>query len=97
MQGQDIAPLYLNAKAASKSWRKEFLYEFRDDNPYIPNSMALVQKGFKYIYWEDHAYQQVFDLNADPYEEFDLANQTDKSLLKELQLKIHEYSKHITK
>ena len=94
MQGVDIAPLYLLDKdAASKKWRKEFLYEFRDANNHIPNSMALVKKDFKYIYWEDYKYEQLFDLNADPYEEIDLRNHTDKkSLLLELHSKMQEYS-----
>ena len=38
----------------------------------IPNSIALVRKGLKYIYWPDFRYHQVFDLDKDPLEENDV-------------------------
>jgi hypothetical protein len=46
--------------------------------------MAVVQKDFKYIYWTDHEYQQYFDLKRDPYEEYDLFNDTDTAHITEL-------------
>jgi arylsulfatase len=70
MQGEDLADLYLR----NKPGRKEFWYEFWDDNDGIPSSVALVQKDFKYIYWTDHNYHQAFNLTADPLEEHDLAS-----------------------
>ena len=104
MQGKNIASLYLNkdtfdssgAKARtsaskSNSWRTEFLYEFRDDNKYIANSVALVQKGFKFIHWEDHGYEQVFNLDDDPYEESDLRNVTSEAVLRKLRMKLNKY------
>jgi hypothetical protein len=60
------------ANDGQEKWRKEFLYEFYDDNPTIPNSIALVGHKFKYIYWNDYNYTQYFDLSSDPYEEYDL-------------------------
>ena len=60
------------AQEGQRRWRKEFLYEFYDDNPTIPNSIALVGHKFKYIYWNDYNYTQYFDLSSDPYEEYDL-------------------------
>jgi arylsulfatase len=77
MQGRDISTMYSGgtesmAQEGRQNWRKEFLYEFYDDNPTIPNSVALVGHKFKYIYWYDYNYTQYFDLSSDPFEEFDL-------------------------
>ena len=76
MQGRDMATMYMStesmAQEGRQNWRKEFLYEFHDDNPTIPNSIALVGHKFKYIFWDEHNYTQYFDLSSDPYEEYDL-------------------------
>ena len=106
MQGKDIASMYLEegrsksatsiaTAAATNIWRKEFIYEFRDGNKYIPNSVALVQKGFKFISWEDRGYEQVFNLDNDPYEEIDLWNVTGEAVLRELRDDMHVYSELI--
>lgn len=76
MQGQDFAPLYLNANKAA--WRSEFFYEhaiIRNTN-FIPASEALVRKDWKYFYWPDFKVEQLFDLQSDPREENDLARET---------------------
>lgn len=73
MQGEDIAPLYL-AKEKPR-WRTEFYYEHPTlrNKEFIPASEALVRKDWKYMYWPDHDVEQLFDLQADPREENDLA------------------------
>jgi arylsulfatase len=90
MQGRDMAPLYLNYPTSAKWWRKEFLYEFWDDNANIPNSVALVRKGFKYIYWTDHNYTELFDLDVDPLEEHNIVRQTDAATLMRAQGRLDE-------
>jgi arylsulfatase len=73
MQGTDISPLYLsNAKPA---WRDEFFYEHATirNQDFIPSSEALVRKDWKYIYWPEFKYEQLFHLAVDPLEERDLA------------------------
>ncbi|MBL8798453.1 MAG: sulfatase [Planctomycetia bacterium] len=73
MQGRDIAPLYLAEKPTT--WRTEFFYEhaaIRNDGS-LPASEALVRKDWKYLYWPDAKYEQLFDLRTDPHEENDLA------------------------
>ena len=73
MQGRDLAPLYLADE--KPEWRTEFFYEhatIKSAN-FIPASQALVRKDGKYIYWPEQNYEQLFDLNADPHEENDLA------------------------
>jgi len=71
MQGRDISPLYL---AKDKpAWRTEFFYEHGPIGKVIPPSEALVRKDWKYMYWPEANYEQLFDLAADPREENDLA------------------------
>lgn len=74
MQGHDIASLYLDA--AKPAWRTEFFYEHAtiQNTSFIPSSEGLVQKGWKYFYWPDFKLEQLFEMNADPHEENDLAN-----------------------
>jgi arylsulfatase len=98
MQGRDMAQLYLNAEVATKTWRTDFFYEWNqgsphnatghDDPSYIPAVFALIRKDYKYFFWPQVAYEQVFHMETDPFEEHDLWNtssmQTDGSILKEL-------------
>lgn len=60
------------------SWRTEFFYEHpMHSNPnYIPASEALVRKDYKYFYWPNFKYEQLFDLRNDPGELYDLFNST---------------------
>jgi arylsulfatase len=79
MQGRDIADLYLKS---SSQWRKDFFYEYNRGHPitgeghqgtnWIDASFALVTKEWKYIYWPEHKYEQLFHRSMDPYEERDL-------------------------
>eukprot|EP00980_Cylindrotheca_fusiformis_P022907 scaffold9903_cov94-Cylindrotheca_fusiformis.AAC.1 len=79
MQGRDIADIYLKSNAP---WRKDFFYEYNRGHPitgqghegtnWIDASFALVTKEWKYIYWPEHNYEQLFHRSLDPYEEADL-------------------------
>ena len=72
MQGRDVAPLYLAEKPPA--WRSEFFYEHAPAaGGRIPPSEALVRKDWKYMYWPEAKYEQLFNLTADPREENDLA------------------------
>jgi arylsulfatase A-like enzyme len=78
MQGRDISPLYLapnNDGQGNPQWRSEFFYEHPTirNIDFIPSSAALVRKDWKYFYWPDFEREQLFDLQADPHEEHDLA------------------------
>ena len=84
MQGRDIADLY---GPEDPQWRDEFFYEHpvHLHTDVIPASTALVRKKFKYITWPDYGYEQLFDLEADPYELEDIINRTDlKEMVKEM-------------
>mmetsp|Transcript_10662 Transcript_10662/g.23571 ORF Transcript_10662/g.23571 Transcript_10662/m.23571 type:complete len:577 (+) Transcript_10662:161-1891(+) len=60
------------------SWRTEFFYEHpMHSSPYfIPASEALVRKDYKYFYWPNFKYEQLFDMKNDPGELNDLFNST---------------------
>ncbi|GKY91844.1 hypothetical protein MPSEU_000156000 [Mayamaea pseudoterrestris] len=82
MQGRDISQLYLNATEATKTWRQDFFYEWNQGEPQnatghgrddtIPAVFALVGKEYKYFYWPAAAYEQLFNISQDPWEENDV-------------------------
>ena len=65
-------------------WRKDWFYEFNlgqkddaEDHPwrnYIDASFALITDEWKYVYWPQHKYEQLFHRSVDPFDEFDLLN-----------------------
>ena len=79
MQGRDVAPLYLAAK--KPAWRDEFFYELATigNVTRIPSSEALVRKDWKYFYWPDYKLEQLFHVEADPFEENDLAKDPEQA------------------
>ena len=95
MQGRDIAQLYLNPKEAANTWRQDYFYEWNLGNPhnasghelpqYLPAVFALIQKDYKYFYWPQLQYEQVFNLKDDPFEERDIFNWTAQNDLPKLQ------------
>ncbi len=48
--------------------------------PCIPSSEALVRKDYKYMFWPDYSYEQLFDLVNDPGEMEDIFNSTDPAV-----------------
>jgi hypothetical protein len=60
------------------SWRTEFFYEHpMHSNPsFIPASEALVRKDYKYFYWPNFKYEQLFDMKNDPGELNDISKST---------------------
>jgi arylsulfatase A-like enzyme len=83
MQGRDISQLYLNRKKdTSPAWRKDFFYEFNMGNPinasdhpwknWLDASFALVNNEWKYVYWPQQDYEQLYHRSVDPYDEWDL-------------------------
>lgn len=93
MQGRDMAQLYLNPKEAAQSWRKDFYYEFKlrqaehkveMDEYYLPHILALIQKDYKYFYYPQFKYEQLFHVKEDPWEEHDIINSTARTNLEML-------------
>lgn len=75
MQGRDLSPLYLNARAPD--WRDEFFYEHPTvtSRNRIPASQGVIRRDWKYIEWPEFAFRQLFDLRNDPGEIRSLAGQ----------------------
>ena len=85
MQGRDMSDLYLDSRNHNPArWRQDFFYEYNRGNPitavghkgtfWIDASFALITKEWKYIYWPQHQYEQIFHRKEDPYETTDLFN-----------------------
>ncbi|MDW8197185.1 MAG: sulfatase [Gemmataceae bacterium] len=70
MQGRDFSVLYRNARV-EPPWRSAFFYEHATitNKNRIPSSQALVRKDFKYIYWPEFRYEELFDRTSDPHEQ----------------------------
>ncbi|EJK69638.1 hypothetical protein THAOC_09080 [Thalassiosira oceanica] len=82
MMGRDISPLYLSPE--STKWRHEWFYEhpiIGGNKHYIPSSEALVRKDYKYMYWPDYGFHQLFNLRKDPGEMEDIINSTDSAVV----------------
>jgi arylsulfatase len=83
MQGRDIAHLYLDE---NPTWRKDFFYEYNRGDPVtakehkgsgsIDASFALITDEWKYIYWPEYDYEQLFHRSVDPYDEWDMLNKS---------------------
>jgi arylsulfatase A-like enzyme len=91
MQGRDISDLYLSTPKSTEPWRDEFFYEFPDINDKIPPSRAIVRHDWKYIEWTKHDHEELFNLEDDPFEFNDLAQDPQYAVLKkELKEKLSE-------
>jgi arylsulfatase len=101
MQGRDIAQLYLgDYKTTAKNWRKDFFYEWSQGRPedalghgeyrWIPAVFALVRKDYKYFYWPQVGYEQLYQVAVDPFEEHDIINTTDPAKVAEIKARYYE-------
>lgn len=89
MQGRDLSPLYRSAAPAD--WRTDYFYEHGPIGNKIPPSEALVRTDWKYMFWPEAGYEQLFDLTADPREEQDLARDPQQATrLAELRTRFQE-------
>ena len=73
VQGKDLGPLYL--ARTPPAWRDEFFYEHPTitSRDRIPSSHGVVRRDWKYVYWPEFEFEQLFDLKADPDERRNLA------------------------
>ncbi len=72
MQGADLTPLL---EARPVPWRKEWFYEHRFANPWIPKTEGIRTERWKYTRYLDTQpeFEELFDLKSDPLEETNLA------------------------
>ena len=68
MQGRDLSPLYLGDGVPG--WRDEFFYEHPTitSRDRIPSSQGVIRRDWKYVYWPEFEYEQLFNLKSDPEE-----------------------------
>lgn len=81
-----MAELYLTSKEETDPWREDFFYEWKVSQyanasghrmeGWVPSVFGLIRRDYKYFYWPVKDYEQVFHIEADPYEEDDLLNAT---------------------
>lgn len=68
MQGKSIVPLM---RGNETPWRTDFFYEHRFAHKSIPPSEGVRTARWKYVryLWQTPVYEQLFDLEQDPFEE----------------------------
>ena len=96
MQGRDVSPLYLADKAPP--WRDEFFYEHPTitSRDRIPASQGVVRRDWKYVYWPEFEYEQLFDLTKDGRELRNLASEpTAAARLAAARQKLKEWSTRV--
>ncbi len=73
MQGEDVSRLYLSDRVPA--WRDEFFYEHPTitSRDRIPSSQGVIRRDWKYVYWPEFEYEQLFDLTTDADEIRNLA------------------------
>jgi arylsulfatase len=73
MQGQDLSPLYVTS--SPPDWRDEFFYEHPTvtSKDRIPSSVGVVRRDWKYVFWPEFGFEQLFNLREDPDELVNLA------------------------
>lgn len=74
MQGRDLSPLYMADEAPA--WRDEFFYEHPTitSRDRIPASQGVIRRDWKYVYWPEFDYEQLFNLKEDEQEIRNLAD-----------------------
>lgn len=88
MQGRNLAELYLDDPAPEKTkdgkikWRHDWYYEWNMGDPlnasghpqtnFIDAAQALITNEWKYVFWPEQEYEQLFNRRIDPLDEWDL-------------------------
>jgi arylsulfatase A-like enzyme len=93
MQGKNLIAILENKIPA----RKDFFYQhYFLGSPGIPKEEGVVTKDFKYMKFIEHNYEELYDINHDPHETTNLANNTNyKNRLEELRRRCRELKKSV--
>jgi arylsulfatase A-like enzyme len=71
MQGTPLQSLYQDVRSRAPRWRREFYYEHPVilGKDRIPRSEAVILNQWRYIYWPDYEFEELYNLDDDPYQE----------------------------
>lgn len=102
MQGRDLSMLYRSPLETAKTWRQDFFYEWTQGEnnaaeghnkfDHIPAVFALIRRDWKYYYWPQIKYEQLFHIEKDPYEEWDIINSTAQTTVEALHIMKARYA-----
>lgn len=96
VQGKDLSPLYLEDKVPA--WRDEFFYEHPTitSRDRIPASRGVIRLDWKYIYWPEFDFEQLFNLKEDREEIRNLAGDPAHSgQLTKMRQKLEEWRRRV--
>ncbi len=93
MQGIDLSPILQNpAEPGRRDWYYEHDVRTRAAGPALARSEGVRAERWKYIFYKDTEEEELFDLENDPYEEYNLAaTKEHQSILKELRDRLAYY------
>jgi arylsulfatase A-like enzyme len=96
VQGKSLVPI-INGENP-RDWRSEFFYEHHSFADRIPRSEGVRTERYKYLNYLDSnpRFEELYDLETDPGEERNLANDPDYSdLLREMRAKWEEWREKV--
>jgi arylsulfatase len=96
VQGKDLSPLYLADKVPA--WRDEFFYEHPTitSRDRIPASQGVIRLDWKYIYWPEFEFEQLFHLKEDRDEIRNLAaDPAHSGQLTKMRQKLEDWRKRV--
>lgn len=96
VQGRSFAPI-LNGTTPN-NWRREFFYEHHSFADRIPRNEGVRTERYKYLNFldSDPLYEELYDMEADPHEEINLANDPEHAgLLQEMRAKWEEWRENV--
>ena len=96
VQGKSLVPI-INGENP-RDWRSEFFYEHHSFADRIPRSEGVRTERYKYLNYLDSnpRFEELYDLETDPGEEKNLANDPDYSdLLREMRAKWEEWREKV--
>lgn len=91
-QGENLLPLLY--QIPDTEWRAEFFFEhmYQPSRVYIPPTVGVRTKKWKYVDFYKNDYEQLYDLANDPGEEFNLINEPEyRDIARKLSVKVDDY------
>lgn len=96
VQGRSFAPILDGT--TPNNWRSEFFYEHHSFADRIPRNEGVRTERYKYLNFldSDPLYEELYDLENDPYEEINLANDPEYvDLLQEMRAKWEQWREDV--